>query len=425
MKALLVLAIVASAHLAAAAVFYCDPTRGKADGDGSAERPWSTLEQVIQSKKIQLRDAGGRIANSNAPVRAGDTILLRSGKHGNILIRAGYNEQPITIAADAGHKPEIGWVDIHEGSRWVLRGLIISPSFAAGVGGRMPRNIVTLGEGGGDKTQELVVEDCFIHSVADASDWTAADWVSKALSGIWLGRSGSNHVARNNFILNTRFGINLCAPGCVAEGNVVMNFSADGVRATRDEQRVEYNVIKNIFVGDADGDKNHDDGIQVFLFNAGRGTVRDIVLRGNLIIARENKNLPFPANLQGIGCFDGPLVNFLVESNVVAVSHHHGVSLYDAQGCTIRGNACYNAEGGRLLPWVMLGQKRNQAGGNVVVNNIAHSFQFKADPKVNASGNTVVTGEAFQHEFSALVQTIEQKFGRMHAASGRGRLERN
>ncbi len=38
------------------------------------------------------------------------------------------------------------------------------------------------------------------------------DWVEKPASGIWLGRHGRRHVARNNYILNTRFGIDLSAP---------------------------------------------------------------------------------------------------------------------------------------------------------------------------------------------------------------------
>jgi len=45
--------------------------------------------------------------------------------------------------------------------------------------------------------------------------------------------------------------------------------------------------------------------------------VRDVTLRGNIIIARETNGLQFPNGLQGIGCFDGPLVHFLVESNAV------------------------------------------------------------------------------------------------------------
>lgn len=39
-------------------------------------------------------------------------------------------------------------------------------------------------------------------------------------------------------------------------------------------------------------------------------------LRGNLILAREIDELPFTNALQGIGCFDGPLVHFTVESDI-------------------------------------------------------------------------------------------------------------
>ena len=211
----------------------------------------------------------------------------------------------------------------------------------------------------------------------------------------------------------------------MAEGNVVANFSADGIRATRDGQVVQYNVIKNNFVGARDGDDNHDDGIQVFLFNVGTGTVRDVALRGNIIIARETDGLPFPNALQGIGCFDGPLVHFLVESNVVCVNHYHGISLYDAQGCTIRDNACFSRWADRARPWVMLGQKKNQAAGNTVRNNLAHSFNFKADAQVKAEDNEEVTQAIFNQKLTALLTLINAKFGALHPTAKRPRLEPN
>ena len=39
----------------------------------------------------------------------------------------------------------------------------------------------------------------------------------------------------------------------------------------------------------------------------------------------------------------------------------------------------------------MLGQKKDQARGNTVRGNLAHSFSFKADPKVRAENNREVT----------------------------------
>ncbi len=403
--------------------FYCDPVTGSPDGDGSAARPWRTIEEVLAANRIQLRDADGKAPNSNATVKPGDTVFLRSGWHGVIRVPKGYNDQFITLRAESGHAPQVGRIEIGEGSKWLVKGLTVSPSLAPSPLGRLPTgHMVVLGEQGGEQSAELIVEDCFIYSTLDTSTWTAKDWIEKPASGIWLGRHGKGHVARNNFVLNTRFGINLCAPDCVAEGNVVANFSADGIRATRDGQTVQFNVIKNVFVGAQDGDDNHDDGIQVFLFNKGRGTVRNIVLRGNIILAREMEGLPFPNGLQGIGCFDGPLVNFTVEKNVIGVKHYHGVSLYDAQGCTIQDNVCFSRDP-KLRPWVMLGTKSKQAHGNTMRNNLAHSFSFKADAEVQAANNLPVTEAAFNERLVELSSFIDDKFGALHQTAHRPRLE--
>ena len=404
-------------------MFYCDPINGNMQSDGSAEHPWRTIEEVIEAGLIQLCDRQGKPANPNAPVRPGDTVLLRSGWHGVLSISTGYNQQPITIAAAPGQAPQVGWVEIGGGQNWIVRGLIVSPSLAPIPLARVPHELVSLGERGGEDSADLVVEDCFVFSVLDTTNWTGKDWVEKPASGIWLGRHGKHHVARNNYVLNTRFGIQLCAPDCVAEGNVVANFSADGMRATRDGQVLQYNVIKNNFVGSRDGDDNHDDGIQVFLFNVGTGTVRDVTLRGNIIIARETDGLPLLNPLQGIGCFDGPLVHFLVEDNVVCVNHYHGISLYDAQYCTIQDNICFSRWADRARPWIMLGQKKNQAGGNTVRDNLAHSYNFKADAQVKAERNEEVTRATFHQKLSALRSLIDAKFGALHPTAKRPRLE--
>ena len=392
-------------------------------GNGSAEHPWRTIEEVIQAGLIQRCDQYGKPVNSNAPVKPGDTVLLQSGWHGILSISGGYNRQPITIAEAPGQAPQVGWVEIGGGKNWIVRGLTVSPSLAPTPLTKSPRVLVSLGERGGEDSTDLVVEDCFVYSVLETTNWTGKDWVEKPASGIWLGRHGKHHLARNNYVLNTRFGIQLCAPDCVAEGNVVVNFSADGMRATRDGQVLQYNVIKNNFVGSRDGDDNHDDGIQVFLFNVGTGTVRDVTLRGNIIIARETDGLPFLNPLQGIGCFDGPLIHFLVESNVVCVNHYHGISLYDAQDSTIQNNTCFSRWTDRARPWVMLGQKKNQAGRNRVRNNLAHSYNFKADAQVKAEDNGEVDSATFSQRLTALLTLIDAKFGALHPTAKRPRLE--
>ena len=418
--AMSLIGVLATSH---GATFYCDPTSGSAQGDGSSERPWRTVEEVLSAGLVQLCDQDGKPVKADAPVKPGDTLLLRSGWHGVIRIPRGYNDRPITIAADKKHAPQVGWIEIGEGRKWLVKGLTISPSLAPRPLERLPHSLVTLGERGGQQSAELVVEDCFVYSVLDTSAWTGKDWVTKPASGIWLGRHGKGHVARNNYVLNTRYGINLCAPDCLCEGNVVANYSADGIRVTRDGQVVEYNVVKNNFVGSKDGDDNHDDGIQAFLFNVGTGTLRNVKVRGNIIIAREKDDLPFPNPLQGIGFFDGPLVSFVVEKNVICVNHWHGITLGDAQGCTIQDNTVFSRWAGEAIPWVMVGQKKNQARGNTVRGNLAHSFSFKDDPEVKAENNQEVTEASYHQKLAELAASIDEKFGPLHPAAKRPRLE--
>jgi hypothetical protein len=312
---------------------------------------------------------------------------------------------------------------IRGGSRWRVKGLLVSPSLAPDPPEKMPKHLAVLGEFGRDEGEALEIHDCFIFSAPDASQWSAGDWVGKPASGIWLGRYGKAHVARNNFILNTRVGIDICAPESLCEGNVIDGFSADGIRVTRDGIQVRHNVIRNNFVGEGDGDENHDDGIQSFLFNKGRGLVRDVVVEGNVIVERADPGLPFSNPLQGIGFFDGPLVNYQVRDNVVMVDQHHGVSVYDAQECVISGNACWNPDRrSKRQPWVMLGQKQGLARDNRVEDNLAHSINTEADKSAKERGNRTVNERSFRKRWDEVTEVIVEKFGETHALAGRKRV---
>jgi len=412
-----------SAASAFADTFYCDPKTGSPRGDGSAARPWGALEEVVRARLIRLADKGGACKNPDAPVKAGDTLLLRSGYHGTLRIDAGYQEAVVTIAAEEGQVPQLGGVALYDGSNWLLKGLTVSPSLAAASEEKAPKDIVVLGERGGEACSNLVVEGCFIYSVPDASAWSAKDWIERPRGGILLGRGGRRHAARNNYLLNVRFGISLCAPESLAEGNVVDCFSGDGLRLTRDGQVARHNVIKNIFVSAADGDENHDDGIQAFLFGKGKGLISNVSVLENLILARERDDLPFPAPMQGIGCFDGPLSGFVVAGNVVCVNTWHGLSLYDAQGCTVSNNVVYSRWTNREQPWVMLGAKQKVARGNAVCGNVAkNGFHLKDDAEVRASDNGPATEADYLKRRAELLERINARYGKVHPAAKRPRL---
>ena len=99
-----------------AATYLIDPAKGSDDGDGSAAKPWKTLEAVAKSKKL-------------TSLKGGDVVQLESGYHGDVVF-AGDNESTVTIEAAKGAKPQLSRLNIRAGSNWLVKGLLISPSFA-------------------------------------------------------------------------------------------------------------------------------------------------------------------------------------------------------------------------------------------------------------------------------------------------------
>lgn len=384
---------------ACAETFYADPANGKAGNPGSKAAPWGALEEVVSSGAL-------------AKLKGGDTLLLRGGKHGRAVF-SGDNAEFVTIAADKGCKPQLSYLEITAGTKWRIKGLTVSSSFAD-----KPYDDVMVKVADGGPSGEIIVEDCFVYTTLDTSKWTAKDWMG-ANSGMFMGRNGKGHVFRNNYVFNTRFAIALCSEDSLCEGNVVSHFSADGIRVTRDGQVVQHNVIRNIYVSDEDGDKNHDDAIQCFLFNKGTGTVRNVTVRENLIVMRESEAQKWQATMQGIGFFDGPLINFTVEGNVINTSHWHGVSLFDAQDCRILNNVAYTQwQDAKLRPWVQLGGKdTGPIKGNTVKGNYAYTFDLKADKGVVAEKNEIVTPEIHAKRQAELLEIIEKKFGAVHATA--------
>lgn len=89
-------------------IFYCDPVNGSMDNDGSKDRPRTRLQDVVENNLIETREsavhpceeeAGLIIKNEGAPVKAGDTIMLRSWYHGAFPLTGAYNTEYINIMA--------------------------------------------------------------------------------------------------------------------------------------------------------------------------------------------------------------------------------------------------------------------------------------------------------------------------------------
>jgi parallel beta-helix repeat protein len=368
-----------------AADFYVDPVNGSLGGDGSASRPWRTIQEVFdaglvesqQWDKLPYTEQSRLVAkNAGAPVRAGDTIRLRSGFHGDLHIDRYYNVGNITLAAEEGHTPRLSSLRIRSGSHWTIRGLTISAEY--GQTYKRGTLIDLDSHGWHGPVHDIVVEQCVIQSVADSSAWTADDWNRLACNGLQV--DGTRMTIRNNRLLNVNFGISVNASHSLIAGNLVENFSGDGLRGLGDHCTFEYNIVKNCY----DVNANHDDGFQSWSTGpngVGSGEVVGVVLRGNTIINYEDPNQPYRGTLQGIGCFDGTFVDWIVENNVIVTDHWHGITLGGARNCLVINNTVLDRNDTRPgPPWICIGKhKKGMAPvGCVVRNNLATAFTSAA-----------------------------------------------
>lgn len=366
-----------------AADFYVDPINGPRAGNGSIDAPWRSIQAVfdaglVESRKwAQLPYAEGAelvTKNAGAPVKAGDTIWLRSGYHGQLRIQEYYNSQNITIAAEPGHTPLLSVLQVRSGSNWTFRGLAISAEFAE-VYER--QTLVQLQDHNWrGPIHDIVVENCTISSVADSSKWTADDWNQNACNGFQV--DGTRMTICHNNLKNVNFGISVTASHSLIQNNLVENFSGDGIRGLGDHSTFQYNTVKNCY----NVNENHDDGFQSWSVGpdgVGTGEVVGIVLRGNTIINFEDPCQPHRGPLQGIGCFDGTFVDWIVENNVVVVDHWHGITLMGALRCRIVNNTVLDQNSSSPgPPWIRISAHKNGTApeGCIVRNNLATAFSL-------------------------------------------------
>lgn len=371
---------------AKAAEFYVDPVNGTAAGEGSVERPWRTIQEVFDAGLVESQQWNQHpyseqsklvVKNPGAPMRGGDTIWLRSGFHGDLLIDEYYNPDGITIAADEDHAPCLSSLRIRSGSHWIIRGLTISAEFAEAYERHTLIDLDAHSWRG--PIHDVVVEDCIVRSVADTTDWTVDDWNQLACNGIQV--DGTRMTIRNNDLLNVNFGISVSADDSLVMGNVVENFAGDGLRGLGNHCTFQYNTVKNCYAVN----QNHDDGFQSWSVGpngVGSGEVVGMVLRGNTIINYEDPDQPHRGSLQGIGCFDGTFVDWVVENNVIITDHWHGITLLGGRNCRVINNTVLdrnNTSPGP--PWIHIGNHKNGMApiDCVVRNNLATAFR-------NASG---------------------------------------
>jgi len=383
---------------AAAADFYVDPEHGDMSGDGSVDAPWSSIQEVLDGGLVESQDwaelpyaEGAELVpkNAGAPVKAGDTIWLRSGYYGELDISSYYNPDFITIAAEDGHTPEVSLVHVWASSHWIIRGLLVSAESAPTY---EQHTLVALeSHSWRGPVHDIAVEGCAVQSVDDATGWSAEDWDSLACTGFQV--AGTNMTIRDNSLRNVDFGISVSATHSLIEGNTVDGFAGDGLRGLGDDTTFQYNTVKNCY----DVNENHDDGFQSWSVGAdgevGTGEVTGIVLRGNLILNYEDPAQPYRGTLQGIGCFDGMFVDWVVENNVVITDHWHGITLAGARNARIVNNTVVDLnEDDPGPPWIRIGDHKDGTPSTdcLIANNLAFSITSDDSPSVLIEDNLII-----------------------------------
>ena len=325
-------------------------------GDGTEASPFGTVDEAL------------------ALAGAGDTVWLHDGYYADVTLGG----DDLTVAAAAGQTPRLRTLTIAGADALVVRGLSISLSYAETYAKDTMVSVQGSSEG-------VTVEDCDIFSTTDdvVAGWTASQWAD--LPGTGMSSRAADTTFRANRVRNVSFGISIAhdSPNAQVVGNLVDNFSRDGLRGIGDFGLFEGNVVKNAY----DVDDHHDDFFQSWSVGAdgspGTGVVRGVVLRGNLFIGFEDAERPFAGAAQGIGCFDGFYEDWVVENNVVIVNHWHGITFLGARNVRIVNNTVLDVRPGERPgpPWIdVSAHKDGTPSENIVIrNNLAATITLEAD----------------------------------------------
>lgn len=388
----LFLIVVFFCNVCIASTFYINPIIGSNLGDGSLTSPWHTLEHVVNSNFIESRSYvtpydqnAPQIVDKNlgAPIKAGDTIILYTGLHGEVFLNNYVNADFITIKAARNNYPIIKNIHVRAGKKWRIEGVRVS---SEPYGSYISDKLIFLeSHSWQGPVSSIEIKDCELFSTNTA--WTLAnDWVTKASSGIVI--RGDSILVENNSLENIRLGITMQGENIQVIGNSIKNFSADGIRILGSNNLVELNTIKNCY--DVDG--NHDDGIQSY--TTGGLVVDNNIVRRNMIINYENPNQPLLGSLQGIGCFNGPFNNWIVENNLVIVDHWHGVSFYGGHNCHIINNTIIDPTPD-ITPgpaWIKIEDLNGNPSSNCMVkNNVSNDLAINPNSNTNEGNNVQLT----------------------------------
>lgn len=359
---------------------------------------WSD-SQVLGAEIIVVRN-DEELLQALMSVRGGETIALAPVVFGEILVQR--NQYPRTIVGSStkigvtGNSPALAApvritsqlasnravvrsLKFVESDKWQIDNLIVFPfakKVAVELGGdnmKFTKNIITYG---------------------DSTQWvTNQDWYNNVSSAI--GVSGDNIEVGFNLLTGIGFGISVgySADDAYIHHNMITDYSGDAMRGLGTNGRFEHNIIKNATVADS----NHDDAFQSWAYDPVTKKVGGGVSTGNQVryntITYSDTAHPLRVSTQGIGLFDGPFKDWVIENNLVVVDHYHGISMYGAIDSTIKNNVVVDPNTTKPGPvWVKFFNKKDGTppSGARLIGNYSNNKFGSSSATVVSEGNVQV-----------------------------------
>lgn len=361
--------------------FYIDPVHGSSANDGSKERPWRTLAEVVDPANHLIatrayatgRSDGPRAiqpVNPDGAIRPDDTLTLMSGDHGAVSLRQAVNDDFIFVVAGAGQTPIVRSMAFAGSSHWIFRDIKFQSERPEGNFEKKPYDslIEFFADGFYGPSDNVVFENDSISSVDDTSIWSPEDWVHKPYA------TGLKTFARcvaivGNHFFNLRDALSVAGNESLVQDNVIDNMGNDGMDIMASDLTIRANRISDSRHSSAE--PLHADGIQGWTLNG--ATNRNVVIESNRIV---NYNTSDDNYLQGISIFDGHWDGLTVANNVVITNIWHGIALYGVENVKVINNTVVAARPDKFPTWITIheGEGKTPSRHVLVRNNIAAQF---------------------------------------------------
>lgn len=347
-----------SAGRAGGRIFHIDPLRGRDDGNGSAERPWRSIQHVFDQglvgdrmqrpsllEKIRARVTGNwhdfaMHDNPTSVVHGGDTIALASGSYGRLEMAGLSNDLQITIAAAPDAVVKFDSIAISGSRAFTFKDLMVEPKHA----GQGSFLVTTRPAPDSRRSQDILFENVSIKGAGNIATTDPKVWSRSAAGGALL--FGECLGLRNSSIRNVRFGAVIYRSSRVfVQNNEISDFSVDGIDFSGSDLTIKDNVIHSNW---PTGDNLHSDCMQG-QSGDDHPPYQHVRIIGNVCLSSAAKSRE--GEIQGINIFDGRWSDVEVKCNLVRPSLYHAVTLYGVDNGLIERNIVFGWNN-HIVPWI-------------------------------------------------------------------------